>query len=86
MKTLARITGVILIALGLLVIISSLILGVLGGVRDALRLAESLPIARGAGLTGLLLLVFALGHGFLLAGVGEALWLLTTATSPRLPA
>ncbi len=80
MKTLARITGVVLTALGLFVIICALILAGLGGARDALRLATSLPVARGAGLIGLLLLVFAFGHGLLLAGVGEGLWLLARAT------
>ncbi len=81
MNTLARITGVILIALGLLVIAAAPTLAVLGGVRDVLRLAGSLPVAPRAGLIGLLVLAVALGHGFLLAGVGEALWLLSSGAS-----
>ncbi len=81
MKTLARITGVILIVLGILTIVSALALGVVGGVRDALRLAGSLPAARGAGLTAFVVLSVFLGHGVLLAGVGQGLWLLADIAS-----
>ncbi len=86
MKTFARITGVILIALGLLFIVLALVFGVLGGVRDVMRLAGSLPVSPRAGLTGVLLLVLAFGHGVLLAGVGEALVLLANLASRRVSA
>lgn len=85
MKTLARITGVILSVLGLLVIVSALILGVIGGGRDALHIAGSPPVSLRAGATALPLLVLMLGHGVLLAGVGEGLCLLADlASRPRL--
>lgn len=84
MKTLARITGVTLMALGLLTIVGALILGILGGAREALRVAQSFPVGRGPGLTGLLELLFVIGHGLLLAGVGEGLWLLANiGSAPR---
>ncbi len=76
MKTFARITGVLLVAFGLLTILSALGLGILGGIRDALRLAGIRPVGRGAGIGGLLLLLFFVGQGVLFAGAGQALILL----------
>ncbi len=76
MKTFARIAGALLIVFGLLIVLGSISLGVLGGIRDALRLAGSLPAARGAGLTGLLFLLFFLGYGLLVTGIGEGLFLI----------
>ncbi len=65
---------------GPLIILSAVSLGVLGGIRDALRLAGSLPAGRGVGVTGLLLLLFFLGYGLLVTGMGEGLFLLANLT------
>ncbi len=83
MKTWARITGVLLIVFGLSIVLSAIAFGILGGIRDALQFAGSMPTGRGLGLAGLLLLLFYLGNGLLVTGMGQGLYLLTNPSSAR---
>ncbi len=85
MRTLARITAVILVIVGILIILSTLSLAVIGAFRDALRLEGTLPAGRGVGLAGVLSLLFFLGYGILVMGMGQGLYLLADlASRPRL--
>ena len=71
----------ILIVFGLLIIVSSLSTGAIGGLRDLLRVAGTMPVGRGAGVAGLLSILFFLGHGLLVTGLGEGLYLLADLAS-----
>ncbi len=75
MRSLARITAVFLIAIGVLVLLTTLGLGALGVLRPVLRVAGTGALGRGAGVAGVLSLVFCVGYGLLLMGVGEGLYL-----------
>ncbi len=83
MKTFARITGALLIVFGLLIVLGAISLGVLGGLRDALRLAGALPAGRWAGLTGLLFLLFFLGYGLRVTGMGQGPFLIADLSARR---
>lgn len=74
MRTLAHITAVILIILGIVVILSGVALGATGIVRDLLGAANAVRAPR-AGLTGLLVVFLIFTHGLLVIGAGEGLYL-----------
>ncbi len=85
MKTFARFTGWILIVFGILIIFGTLTLGFIGGLRDVLRVAGTIPAGRGVGAVGLLSLLLLLGYGLLVRGVGQGLHLLAgIASRPHL--
>lgn len=65
----------ILIVFGLLIIVSAFTVGAIGGLRNLLGVAGTVPTGRGAGVAGLLFILFFLGHGLLVTGLGEGLYL-----------
>jgi hypothetical protein len=85
MITIARITAIILIVLGLLVILSGLAAGALGVLHAGARavgLQNSAP--RLGGIGGLLLVIISLIQGLLVLGAGQGLYLLAgLASRPR---
>ena len=74
MKTLARITAIVLIVLGIVVMLSSLAIGVTGAVRGILGAATVVRAPR-ANLTGLLVILLVFAHGLFIMGAGEGLYL-----------
>ena len=89
MKTLARITSVILIIFGILVMLSGLTIGVIGIVRAGGRALGATPLQPGlrvaggglfGGLAGLILLIFVLIQGSMIVATGEGLYLLANVT------
>lgn len=94
MKTLARITAVILIVFGIIVMLGGVTAGVIGIVRagshalGATPLQPGLRLAGGAlfgGLGGLILVVFVLIQGLLIVATGEGLYLLASLSGKLLP-
>ncbi len=81
MRNLARRTTAFLIAMGVLVLLTTLGLGVLGPLRDVLRLAGIGALGRGPGVAGVLPLIFFVAYGLLLMGVGEGLYLTAVLVS-----
>ena len=78
MKTFARITAIVLIILGILIIFGGLALGVTGVIRSVMTAATAarpLPV-RAGGANGLLLLAFIFVEGLTVTALGEGLFLL----------
>ena len=89
MKTMARITAVILIILGIIVMLGGMTLGVIGVVRAGSRALGVSPLQPGlraasgglfGGLGGLILVVFIFIQGVMIAATGEGLYLLAKLT------
>jgi len=89
MKTLARITSVILIIFGILVMLSGLTMGVIGIVHAGSRALGATPLQPGlrlaggglfGGLGGLILVIFILIQGLMIVATGEGLYLLANVT------
>jgi hypothetical protein len=86
MKTFARITAVILIIFGILVMLGGLTTGVIGIVRAGSRALGAAPLqpalrAAGGGLLfgglgGLILVIFIVIQGLMIVATGEGLFLL----------
>ena len=94
MKTLARITAVILIIFGILVMLGGLTMGVIGIVRAgsrALGAAPLQPALRAAGgglfggLGGLILVIFIVIQGLMIIATGEGLFLLANLSEKIIP-
>jgi len=94
MKTMARITAVILIVFGIIVVLSGITLGVIGVVRAGSRalgistLPPGLRAASGGlsgGLGGLFLVVFIFIQGLMICATGEGLYLLAKLTEKVTP-
>jgi hypothetical protein len=81
MNTIARITAVVLIILGILVMLGGLALGVTGAVRSILGVASAARPLRETGVAGLLLVAYIFTHGLLVTGAGEGLYLLAGIAS-----
>jgi hypothetical protein len=78
MKTFARITAIILIIAGLLILFGGLALGVTGVIRSVMNGATAArPALRAGGANGLLLLAFLFVEGLTVTALGEGLFLLT---------
>ncbi len=77
MTTIARITAVILIVLGILVMLGGLALGITGAIRSMMNLATAARPIRAGGITGLFVVALVITHGLLVTGAGEGLYLLT---------
>ena len=81
MNTIARITAIILIILGILVLLGGAATGVIGLIRSgqrALSAAPARPAAVGGGLlTGFGLAAFLLVQGMIVIATGEGLYLLS---------
>ena len=76
MKTFARITAIILIISGLLILLGGLALGVTGVIRSVMNVAVAAPPLRAGGANGLLLLAFIFVEGLTVMALGEGLFLL----------
>jgi len=94
MKTLARITSVILIILGILVMLGGLTMGVIGIVRAGSRALGAAPVqpalraASGGlfgGLGGLILVIFIVIQGLMIVATGEGLFLLANLSEKIIP-
>jgi hypothetical protein len=94
MKTFARITAVILIIFGILVMLGGLTTGVIGIVRAgsrALGAAPLQPTLRAAGgglfggLGGLILVIFIVIQGLMIVATGEGLFLLANLSEKMIP-
>ena len=93
MKTLARITAVILIILGILVTLGGLTMGVVGIVRAGSRTLGAAPLqpalrAAGGlfgGLGGLILVIFIVIQGLKIVATGEGLFLLANLSEKMIP-
>lgn len=94
MKTLARITAVILIILGIIVMLSGLTMGVIGIVRAGSRALGATPIQPGlrvagagmfTGLGGLVLVIFIFMQGLMIIATGEGLYLLANISANMIP-
>ena len=94
MKTLARITAVILIIFGILVMLGGLTMGIIGIVRAgsrALGAAPLQPALRAAsgglfgGLGGLILVIFIVIQGLMIVATGEGLFLLANLSERMIP-
>ncbi len=80
MRTLARITAIVLIVLGALVIVSAVGLAASGVMPSMLALIAAARPLRG-GVLGSLLVAYVLIHGVLISSAGEALYLLADHVS-----
>ncbi len=80
MNTIARITAVILIILGLLVMMGGVATATFGAVRSGQRALSAAPTRPAAGLGGLLtglgLAIFLFAQGMMVVAAGEGLYLL----------
>lgn len=80
MNTIARITAILLIAVGLLVMLGGVATLVVGAVRSGQRALSAAPVRPAAGLGGLLnglgLVVFLFVEGLIVIATGEGLYLL----------
>jgi hypothetical protein len=93
MKTLARITAVILIIFGIIIMLSGLTLGVVGIVRTESRalgataVQPGLRVAGGmlGGLGGLILVIFIVIQGLMIIATGEGLYLLANISAKIIP-
>ena len=94
MKTFARITAVILIIFGILVMLGGLTLGVIGIARAGSRTLGAAPLqpvlrAVGGGLFGglggLILVIFILIQGLMIVATGEGLFLLANLSEKMIP-
>ena len=94
MKTFARITAVILIIFGILVMLGGLTTGVIGIVRAGSRALGATPLqpaprATGGGLFGglggLILVIFIVIQGLMIVATGEGLFLLANLSERMIP-
>ncbi len=80
MNTIARITAIILIILGILVMLGGVATVVVGAVRSGQRTLSAAPARPAAGLGGLLtgigLAIFLFVQGMIVIATGEGLYLL----------
>ncbi len=80
MNTIARITAIILIILGILVMLSGVATVVVGALRSGQHTLSGAPVRPAAGLAGLLtgfgLAVFLFVQGMIVIATGEGLYLL----------
>ena len=76
MKTFARITAIVLIVIGILLLFGGVALGVTGVVRSLMNVtAAARPLGAG-GTAGLILLAFIFVEGLTVTAIGEGLFLL----------
>jgi predicted PurR-regulated permease PerM len=89
MITIARITAIVLIILGMLVMLGGVAVGVTGAIHAGLRAANvsSVPM-RAGGIGGVLLVVFIFVQGLMVTATGEGLYLLAqlAGKGPRIAA
>jgi len=94
MKTLARITAVILIIVGIIIMLSGVTMGVIGLVRAGSRTLGATPLQPGlrvtsvglfGGLGGLILVIFIVIQGLMIVATGEGLYLLANVSEKMIP-
>lgn len=76
MKTIARITAFVLIALGLLIMIGGAALGVTGALHAITNTPAAVRPLRAGGTIGLIAIGFIFVEGLTVIGIGEGLYLL----------
>ena len=85
MKTLARITAIILIITGILLLFGGLALAVTGVARSIMDTATAARPLRAGGSIGLLLLAFIFVEGLTVTALGEGLFLLAEVANKLRP-
>ena len=75
MKTFARITAIVLIVVGILLLFGGVALGVTGLVRSLMNVTTAAPL-RAGGAVGLILLAFIFVEGLTVTAFGEGLFIL----------
>ena len=94
MKTLARITAVILIIVGIILMLSGVTVGVIGLVHAGSRALGTTPLQPGlrvaggglfGGLGGLILVIFIVIQGLMIVATGEGLFLLANLSEKMIP-
>jgi len=94
MKTLARITAVVLIIIGIIIMLSGVTIGVIGLVRAGSRALGTTPLQPGpraagaglfGGLGGLILVIFIVIQGLMIIATGEGLYLLANLSEKTIP-
>ena len=81
MKTLARITTIVLVIFGILAMLGGMTMGVVGVIRAGVRALSAAPIVPGAclagsGLGGLASLILVFIQGLMCLAAGEGLYML----------
>ena len=76
MKTLARITAVVLIVVGILGMLSALAAGTTGVVRSLMAFGAAARPVRAGGFVSLLLVAYLFTQGLVVMGIGEGLYTL----------
>ena len=76
MKIFARITAIVLIIIGILIIFGGIGLGITGAVRSLMDTAAAVRPLRGGGFIGLIGVGFIFIEGLTLTAVGQGLYLL----------
>jgi hypothetical protein len=76
MKTFARITAIVLIVIGILLLFGGLALAVTGVVRSLMNVTAAARPLRAGGTAGLILLAFIFVEGLTVTALGEGLFLL----------
>ena len=76
MKTFARITAIVLIVIGILLLFGGITLGVTGLVRSLMNVTTAVRPLRAGGAAGLILLAFIFVEGLTVTALGEGLFLL----------
>ena len=76
MKTFARITAIVLIVVGILLLFGGVALGVTGLVRSLMNVTATARPLRAGGTVGLILLSFIIVEGLTVTALGEGLFIL----------
>ena len=76
MKTFARITAIVMIVIGILLLFGGVALGVTGAVRSLMSVTAVARPLRAGGSIGLILLAFIFVEGLTVTAIGEGLFLL----------
>jgi hypothetical protein len=84
MKTFARITAIIMIITGILILFGGLALGITGTIRFLTNTVAAARPLRTGGAIGLVAIAFVFVEGLSVTALGEGLYLLTDITN-KLP-
>jgi hypothetical protein len=84
MKTFARITAIILIITGILILFGGLALGITGSIRFLMNATPAARTLRAGGPIGLITLAFVSIEGLSVSALGEGLYLLADISN-KLP-
>jgi len=84
MKTFARITAIVLIVIGILLLFGGVVLGLTGVARSLMNVTAAARPLRAGGAISLILLAFIFVEGLTVIAIGEGLFLLADVAN-KLP-